>query len=150
MRKNRRIDISKLTVEFRNFAKTHNNEISLRGISAFDTVLTIQSKKVYKKAKEDTGILEFGIGQFAKGHSCSLTENSNFLKLKLLCVPISADLLYSAEVVLKTVQPHKHFLGYKHELQRSSKRSFPHASVALFLIVQIRLLSSTNSFFFKD
>ena len=44
----------------------------------------------------------FAIGQLAKDHSCSLTENSNFLKLKLLCAAISAELIYSAEVVLKT------------------------------------------------
>jgi hypothetical protein len=48
--------MSKLTVEIRNFAKAHNNEISLLGIFVFDIVLAIQSEKLYKKAKEDTGI----------------------------------------------------------------------------------------------
>jgi hypothetical protein len=56
MRKDRRTDMSKLIAEFRNFAEAHNNEISLWGIFVFDIVLAIQSEKLYKKAKEDTGI----------------------------------------------------------------------------------------------
>jgi hypothetical protein len=56
MRKDRRTDMSKLPVEFRNFVKAHINEISLRGIFVFDIVLPIQTEELYKKAKEDTGI----------------------------------------------------------------------------------------------
>ena len=43
------------------------------------------------------------MGKFAKGHNCTLNENSKILKLKLLCAPISAEPLYSVEVVLKTI-----------------------------------------------
>jgi len=56
MRKDRRTDMSKLTVEFRNLAKAHDNEISLQGKFVFDIVLPVQSEKPYKKAKKDTGI----------------------------------------------------------------------------------------------
>jgi hypothetical protein len=52
----RRTDMSKLTVEIRSFAKVRNNEISLRGIFVFHTVLPIQSEKLCEKVKEDTRI----------------------------------------------------------------------------------------------
>jgi hypothetical protein len=64
----------------------------------FDIVLEIQSGRLYKTAKENTGIWN---GQFAEGHSSLLTEKANVLKLKLLCAAISAELLNSAEVFLK-------------------------------------------------
>jgi len=63
MRKDRRTDMSKLTAEFRNFAKAHNNEIPLRGIFVFDIVLAIQSEKLYKKAKKDCDICNRSISK---------------------------------------------------------------------------------------